>query len=228
MQLTEQQLKTILPSNFRTGLSQDLIDNINNVLSDEGMATAFKENLITFTSVLSEGKFSLQEYINAVKFVSFKALGDTGKVAYAKTFPERYNRWLQEGVEGKKIASYVSIYSQTKLVTLIMERMLVPSWILNQDVYQQAINTQAQLMLDTKVSPMVRTKAADSLLNILKRPETQKMELQVSQKESDSMIDLRASLQELVEAQKTMIANKVYSAKQIAEKGLVVEGVYDE
>ena len=219
MELSEQQIKAILPSNLRSGISTELVQTINDVLADEGMATAFKENLITFTSVLSEGKFTIQEYINAVKFVSYKAMGDTAKVAYAK--------WKAEGLEEKKIASYVSIYNQTKLVTLIMERMLVPSWILNQDVYQQAINVQAQLMVDTRVSPMVRTKAADSLLNILKRPELQKLELAVTQKESDSMIDLKASLKELVIAQKEAIQHKVFSAKEIAEKPLIVEGTYE-
>ena len=227
MELSEQQIKAILPSTLRSGISTELVQTINDVLADEGMATAFKENLITFTSVLSEGKFTIQEYINAVKFVSYKAMGDTAKVAYAKTFPDRYAKWKAEGLEEKKIASYVSIYNQTKLVTLIMERMLVPSWILNQDVYQQAINVQAQLMVDTRVSPMVRTKAADSLLNILKRPELQKLELAVTQKESDSMIDLKASLKELVIAQKEAIQHKVFSAREIAEKPLIVEGTYE-
>ena len=219
-QLSLPQLKSIIPSSLRSGITQEMLDSINKILTDEGMATAFKENLISFTSVLQEGKFTIMEYINAVKYVSYKAMGDTARVAYAKTFPERYARWKQQALEDKRIASYVSIYNQTKLVTMITERLLVPSWILNQDVFQAAINTQAQLMVDPKVSPMVRTKAADSLLNILKRPETQK--------ESDSMIDLHASLRELVNAQKEAIKSGSFSAKEIAEKPLIVEGTYEE
>lgn len=227
-QLSLPQLKSIIPSSLRSGITQEMLDSINKILTDEGMATAFKENIISFTSVLQEGKFTITEYINAVKYVSYKAMGDTARVAYAKTFPERYARWKQQALEDKRIASYVSIYNQTKLVTMITEKLLVPSWILNQDYFQAAINTQAQLMTDPKVSPMVRTKAADSLLNILKRPETQKLELQVTQKESDSMIDLHASLRELVNAQKEAIKSGSFSAKEIAEKPLIVEGTYEE
>ena len=39
MELSEQQIKAILPSNLRSGISTELVQTINDVLADEGMAT---------------------------------------------------------------------------------------------------------------------------------------------------------------------------------------------
>ena len=50
-QLSLPQLKSIIPSSLRSGITQEMLDSINKILTDEGMATAFKENLISFTSV---------------------------------------------------------------------------------------------------------------------------------------------------------------------------------
>lgn len=222
--ISKEQLLTIVPPKIRNTISDKVVDDINNLLNDEGLSTAFKENLISYTSVLSEGRYTLEEYINAVKYVSFKAMGDTCKAAYCKVFPDRYNKWISNNLDDSRISSYISIYNKTKLVNSITERMLVPSWVLNQDIYQKAINTQAEIMCNPRASFTARSKAADSLLNALKRPEEQKIDLSVTQKDSESMLDLKASLKALVIQQQKLINSGCMSAKEIAEKNLVVEG----
>lgn len=222
--ITKDQLICALPSKIRNKVSDEVINDINNLINDESLGDIFKENIISYTSVLSEGKYSIQEYVNAIKYVSYKAMGDTCRLAYSKVFPDRYNKWVASNLEENKIASYISIYNKTKLVNNITEKMLIPSWLLNQDIYQKAINTQAEIMCNPKASFAARTKAADSLLNALKRPEEQKIDLNINQKDTDSMLDLKASLKDLVEAQKKLIASGCMSAKDIAERDLVVEG----
>lgn len=227
-QITEEQLRAALPSSFRNRVSQEVLDDINQILSDEDIGTAFRENLVCFTSVLQEGKYSLTEYVNAVKYVSYKAMGDTNIQAYCKVFPDRLSRWNEKGIDDKTRSSYVSIYNKTQLVNKITERVLVPSWILNQDLFQKALNTQAEIMCDSRASFVARSKAADSLLNALKRPEAQKIDLNVNQKESVDMLDLKASLKDLVDMQTKLIRAGSMSAKDICERDLIVEGEYVE
>lgn len=226
--ITKDQLICALPSKIRNKVSDEVINDINNLINDESLGDVFKENIVSYTSVLTEGKYSIQEYVNAIKYVSYKAMGDTCRLAYSKVFPERYAKWIENNLEDNKIASYISIYNKTKLVNNITEKMLIPSWLLNQDIYQKAINTQAEIMCNPKASFAARTKAADSLLQALKRPEEQKIDLNINQKDTDSMLDLKASLKDLVETQKKLIASGCMSAKEIAERDLVIEGEFYE
>lgn len=63
-------------------------------------------------------------------------MGDTNKDAYFKTFPHRYQELMARGVTDKDMSAYVAGYAKGKLVNAIMEQSLVPSWVLNQDVYR--------------------------------------------------------------------------------------------
>lgn len=56
---------------------------------------------------------------------------------------------LQRGLTAKDISSVVAIYNKGKLVNKIMEQSIVPTWILNQDLHQKAINVLAVILLRT-------------------------------------------------------------------------------
>ena len=79
--------------------------------------------------------------------------------------------------------------------------MMIPTYILNQDVFQEAINVQRKLMLDPTVKPLVRCQAAKALMDTLKPPEVKQMELAVSVKETDTVTELRKATTELAKAQ---------------------------
>jgi hypothetical protein len=221
--LTQEQFKNALPEKFRGKVNKDLMTQVNSTLSDPAMHEHFRDNLISYTTVLKEGKFRIEQYVNAVKYASYRLMGKTKQEAYSLTFPVRAQQMAAAGTSSKDVASYVAIYDKSKLVNLIMEQTLIPSWILNQDIYQKAINCQAELMVKAN-SEKVRSDAANSILTHLKRPETHKVELSVGAKEDDSIKELRTATLELVKQQRLMIQSGQSDAEDVAQSSLIIEG----
>ncbi len=222
--LSKQDFSSVLPKQFQGSLNQDLMDKINLTLSDPDTAEMLRDNLVGYTSVMQQGKFRLSQYVDAVKYVSFKLMGNTNLGSYIKTFPDKHSDWVMRGVSSKDISSYVSGYNKSKLVNLIAEQSLVPIHVMNADVLQKAINIQASLMMDEDVSPKVRSDAANSLMTHLKRPETQKIELDIGHKEDSAINELRATTRALVEQQEKIISSGGMTAQEVAHSKLIIEG----
>lgn len=220
--LTPEQFKDALPAKVKKSVNAELINKINTTLADPEMYEAYRDNLISYTRVMNEGRFKLTSYIDAVKYVSHKLAGMTNIKAYSLTFPEKIKRFTKQAVEPKDIASYVTAYNKSKLVNLILEQSLVPTWVLNQDLFQKALNTQAQLMT-TANSEKVRSDAANSLLTHLKQPETKKIELDIGVKKDSSIAALRQSTMELVAQQRLSMEAGVSTAEEIAHSGILIE-----
>lgn len=221
--LTIEQFKTALPDKVKKSVNQELIDQINKTLSEPEMYEAYRDNLMSYTKVMADGRFKIQNYVDAVKYVSHKLMGCSNIEAYTKTFPDKYQNFLAQGVVAKDIASYVTAYNKSKLVNLIFEQTLIPSYVLNQDLYQKALNVQAELMV-TANSEKVRCDAANSLLTHLKMPETQKVELEIGVKEDSSIAALRATTLELARQQRLMVESGAMNAQDIAHGKLIIEG----
>ena len=221
--LSKQQLEGALPDKrFRKYLTDDVVNVINSEPNSE-LRRVFRDNTLSFASVLSTGKLSLAAYVNAVKFVSLKLLGDKSSTAYSKVFPDRYQNLVDKGTSPSQIASFADNYGKTGLITKIMEQTMVPTHILNAGVYQEAINVQANLMYTAK-SEMVRQKAAESLINNLAAPALAKVELEVNYN-NDMVEDLRATTKALAQQQLKMIMNGQSSAKEIAHSEILVRKV---
>jgi len=226
-ELTMEQLKVALPAQFKKSVNQDLLDNINSTISDPESYEIYRDNLLSYTQVLTEGKFKMTSYIDAVRYVSFKLMGHTNIKSYSLTFPDKIARFNTQGVSSKDIASYSTAYHKSKLVGLLLAQTLTPSWILNQDLYQEALNTQAELMLYAK-SEKVRSDAANSLLVQLKQPEVKKVELDIGLKEDKTIEALRASTLQLVAQQRAMLVSGSSDAQQIAHSKLITDASYEE
>ena len=217
--LTVDELKKALPVYLKTAASQELVDRVNGIGSDPEIARQIQENMVSYTGVLKDGKYRIEDYLNAVSYVSHKLMGSTNQDAYAKTFPGRYGGLVAGGATDKVISAYVSAYNKGKLVNAILEQTLVPMWVLNQNTYQNAINTQALLMTSAK-SEMVRMQAANSILTHLKRPEKVQVELDVGAVETSGMKQLKDTLTLLAEQQRNLIESGA-STKSIAHQKLV-------
>ena len=220
--LTLETFRTALPDKVKKTINQELMDNINKTLSDPDMFETYRENLLSYASVMADGRFKMESYVSAVKYVSHKLMGASNIAAYIKTFPDKYQDFINRGIETKDIASYVTAYNKSKLVNLIMEQTLIPSYVLNQDLYQKALNVQAELMLNAK-SEKVRSDAANSLLSQLKMPEVNKVQLDVNVKEDGSIAALRESTLELVRQQKLMVQAGAMNAQEVAHSKLVID-----
>ena len=215
-----QQFKMLVPTGMKRNVTPEFIDKLNAIAEDPSTIETFKENVLSYAGVMQDGRFKLSQYINAVKYVSYKLLGSTNIAAYIKTFPETYQRLVDRGVCDKDISSYVSGYNKTKLVNLIYEQSFIPTYVLNAHLFQDALNVQADLMLNAR-SEKVRSDAANSLLTHLKRSEVQKIELDIGVKEDKSIQDLRATTLELVKQQRAMIESGKVSALAIAESNII-------
>ena len=214
--LTVDDLKLALPANLKTAATQSLADMVNNITTDPEMARNIRDNFVGYTHVLKEGRFKTEDYLSGVAYVSYKLMGYTNQESYKRTFPARYQALVAKGATEKDISAYVSSYNKNKLVNMILEQTLVPVWVLNQDLYQKAINVQANLML-TANSEKVRTDAANSLLTHLKKPETKQIELSLAVPENAGMDELKTLLTSLAHRQQEMIAQGV-TTKEIAHQ----------
>lgn len=220
--LTTDQLKGTLPSKLRKYVTQEMVDVVNDT-EDGDFREHYRNNVLSFTSVLTEGKYKTMDYVNAVKFVSYKLLGDSNTLAYSKTFPERYQRLVDKGITGKNIAAYSTAYNKGDLVNKIMEQTLIPVHILNMDLHQEAINAQADLMRSAK-SETVRQKAAECLIVQLKAPETSKVEVDINYN-NDVVNDLRATTRALAQQQMKMIQAGHMSAQEAAHSDIIAKKV---
>lgn len=219
--LTVEQFKQALPDKVKPNINQSLIDKVNSTLSEPELYEAYRDNLISYANVMNDGRFKISSYIDAVRYVSHKLMGCTNIDSYSKTFPERIARFQANNVSAKDIASYVTAYNKSKLVNLILEQTLIPSYVLNQDLYQKALNVQAELMVNAN-SEKVRTDAANSLLSHLKMPETQKVELDLNVKEDSSIQALRETTLALAEQQRQMLKAGAMNAQEVAHSRLAV------
>lgn len=215
--LTVEDLAQVMPPHMKYAATQPFADAINKMVQDPDVAEQIRNNFVSYTSVLKDGRFKPEDYLNAVCYVSFKLMKHTNLESYKRTFPHRYQNLVARGATDKDISAYVSAYNKGKLVNLILEQTLVPSWVLNQSVYQQAINVQAGIMADEENSAKVRSDAADSLMTHLKRPETQQVELNIGMQESDGMAELKNTLAQLAEQQRGLIESGV-TTKSIAHQ----------
>ena len=212
-------VKKLVPKNQRNMITQEFLDRVEASVSDSLVAEQFKENFITYLNVLSKGKYKMEDYINAVKYVSFKLVGYSNIKAYAATFPDRYQRLRDEGQT--QIEAFVSMYNKNKLVMQIYEQTIVPSYVLNAPMHQQALNTLAAMIVDDDIRGMTKVKACEAILQYTKQPDIVKGELTIGIEQSDTINDLREITENLADTYRIMLEKKDINLKGIAEASIV-------
>lgn len=217
--LTKDLVERALPANLKAVATQTFVDRINTAVQDPIVAEQIQNNFVSYTTVLKDGRFKADDYLSAVMYVSFKLMNMSNHDAYMRTFPQRYQDLLAKGTSSKDIAAYVSAYNKGKLVNLILEQAMVPSWVLNQHLFQEAILTQAELMRDA-TSEKVRTEAANSLLTHLKKPEAVKADLTLEVKDTSGMTEMKELLRQLAVKQTELIQQGV-TTRELAATPLI-------
>lgn len=219
--LNKEEVRKSMPPGLRGSITDSFIDMLNNIPGDQELAENIRNNFMSYTKVLSDGKFKTEDYLKAVMYVSFKLMGYSNKESYAKTFPTRYQALVAKGTSDKDISAYVAAYSKGKLIGLLLEQSMIPTWVLNQDMFQKALNTQYLLMTGAK-SEMVRFQAANSLLTHLKPPEKKEMNINIGVAESDGLKELKSAMTQLAKTQIEAIGEG-QSAKSIAHSKLIID-----
>lgn len=217
--LTREMVERALPANLKSSATQELTDKINGIVSEPLIAEQVRDNFISYSGVLKDGKFKTEDYLHAVAYTTFKLLGNSNQDAYFLTFPSRYQLLLSKGATSKEISAYVAAYNKGKLVNMIMEQSLVPSWVLNQDLYQKAINVQADLMQNAQ-SEKVRTDAANSLLTHLTKPKEAGPLVSIDMRETSGLTELKGMLIQLAQSQQKAIEGGM-TPKEIAGQRII-------
>lgn len=217
--LTLVEVQGALPANMKKMADQSLVDMVNNVTNDPLVAEQIRDNFISYTGVMRDGKFRTEDYLSAVCYVSYKLLGDTNKEAWAKTFPQRYALLKGRGAPEKEISAHVAAYSKNKLVNLIFEQSMVPTHVLNAHLFQKALNVQADLMKNAN-SEKVRSDAANSILTHLKRPEAIKGQLDVTINDNSGLNELKNVLGDLA-AEQIRLLHAGTPIKQITDATII-------
>ena len=220
--LTIEVLKGVVPKRQKHNITKSLVDSINSLVSDPEARNVFRENLLGFSGALADPNVKMSNFLLAVKYVSYKLLDYTNQEAWIKTFPDRYQRLVSQKKDPVWIRATVGSYHKGKLVQALLEQSMTPTWVLNADLFQKAINAQAHLMV-TAQSEKVRTDAANSLLTHLKQPETTKLKLDIEVRQDDSIRELKNATLALVEEQRRAIKAGANTAEEIA-KGKIIPG----
>ena len=224
--LTVSTLKDLTPKNQRSMITQDLVDRLNDWNKDPKLMESYADNVVTYINVLKEGKFKITDYMNAVRFVSYKLMGYSDIDAYAIAFPERYGRLrTEEGLTRDEISPYTSAYKKNMLVSKIFEQTVIPINVLNNHMAQEALNELMKIGIHGR-SEMARVNALSKVLDKTDAPETKKFQLDVGVDTSDAIEELHKATRELAQEQLKTIRSGG-SVKSIAES-VVIEAEIDE
>lgn len=218
--ITREMLTTALPNRIGNNISDETLTEWNALIQDPEMIEAYQENFIGFTNILTEGKYKMTDYINAIMYVTHRLICDTNKEAYRKVFPQKYDDWVKSGIPSTYIDSYISSYNRSKLVTKMLEQAAIPFWILNQPTQQKMLNVLVDLAMNAD-SEKVRCDAANNALNHIKPPEVSKFQLDVDIKQDRTLDELRNAVSVLVSQQHEAISMKNVTAKDIAESKII-------
>jgi len=228
--LTVTQFKEHLPRSKQHLVTNKVVEDINRMFDSE-FREVYKDNLLRFGDVLEDyGNQGVKGYADAVLFVSFRLLGKPVYEAWQKTFPDRAKRVEREGYTEEDARNWAKAYARGQMVSKIMERSMIPVYIVNADIHQEAINVQAELMRYAK-SEQVRQKAAECLITNLKPPEEATLNVRINHS-SDALDELRAVTRGLAVAQREAILAGRAGVRQIAESPLngddedVIEGEF--
>lgn len=222
--LTVPEVLSIVPRQHKSKITQEFVDTLNGMVKDPIMAEVYQKNVITYADVLRDGRFKLTDYFNAVMYVSYKMMGLGNLAAYQKVFPDKCKDMVARNMPQKDMQAYAAMFNKNKLVTLIYEQTLIPDHIMYASVRHRAIAAQANLLNSS--NEHVVQKAADSLMNHLKAPESAKISIEMGAKDSGVLSDLTNALNVLSKKQSDAIAIGSHSVKEIAHSR-IIEGELD-
>lgn len=214
-------LVDVLPVNVRTQLTSELFAELIDIKEDTQVLETYRDTLIGFTQVLKSGSYTLRDYGKACRYVTFRLLGDNQKIAYIRTFPDRYKEFKAKGFTDKQISARTSMYAKGKLVKSIEEVAHIPAWLANADNFQKAVNHQVFLMENAE-SERVQTDAANSIMTHLKRPDKVEIEHSTSEETTSVIGSLVSAAEKIVAKQQLALANGSTAKQVIAEN--IIEG----
>jgi len=181
--LTVEELKQKLPSKKRT-ITQETVAYLNKVMEDPDFDSGtFINTMIDYQDVMINSRASIEEYVNAIKFVGYleheKSATESYKLARAqdKFVQDRWND--KPGTPGyDNLTTAATRYKKSKLVRQLLTQSDMPLYLMFQAKRYKAVQRLAEEM-ETAAYSKDRINAADKLLTHVKAPENVQVELEV-------------------------------------------------
>jgi hypothetical protein len=215
--ISYEELKQRLPMSQGRLLTTKVVDMINDINSSEDFhKDQFIENMISYSSVLTSGRYKVEDYLKAVEFLSYKACGHTQLMAYEKTFREEIMIKMKTTSRSHDYTSAASNYAKGKLVTSIMAQAQIP---LNLFFAQEKFKLVG-VLLDlayTSKNERIRMESADKALSQLQDPTDNKIEIDVNIKGDSAVRSLEEKMNQMAILAKENIEKGVSSLKQLAD-----------
>ena len=178
----------------------------------------FAEQLVTFSSVLKNGRYKADSYIKAVQYASYRQMNLSMTEAYKRTFPDRCFR-RHDQTEKKPqgtIEALASIYDKTQIVQGILTQMQIPLHIMMMSERVRAANVLAYLMVNAS-NERIQMESADKLLNHINIPETMKVEMDVGFKADETLTQLNATLNKIADVAQSRIKAGTLTPVEVLE-----------
>lgn len=204
--ITVEKLQKFMPKGTASKVTEEIVEYINNIENDTGLNQEYaEERVMSCMHLLGKQGVTLEKLVNAVKYCTLKRYHDNKK-AWAITFPKEYDRLVKRN---GFIDSHVSEYNKTYLVVEIDKMMLIPFHLQYDKLKHEALQVQANLMRgigandDDRVTPHIQHLASKAIMDMLKSPEENSIELKIGA--SDAMVAVQ---QELSDTLSEIVANQ--------------------
>ena len=199
--MTLEELKVLMPKKKQKFMNQELVDMINDAETRNDFEGEFEKKVISYSSILTQGRYKTSDYIKAVEFVTHYLNGDEQAEAYVKTFPETVKRRIMEG-KSSYATGAPSMYFQGKLVQAIMAQAQLGIRLRHYNKIDKAVEVLFDLAVSKSSTDRIKMESADKLLNHLKEPEESKVEIEIGVKKDESGQALEAKILEIAKLQK--------------------------
>ena len=199
--MTLEELKMLMPAKKKRFMNQELVDMINDAENRNDFDGEFEKKVISYSTVLTQGRYKASDYISAVEFVTHYLNGDEQAEAYVKTFPDRVKRRVMEG-KSPYATGAPSMYFQGQLVQAVMAMAQLGIRLRHYNKVDKMVDTLFELATSRTSTDRIRMESADKLLNHLKEPEESKVELEIGIKKDESGLALEAKMLEVAQLQK--------------------------
>ena len=120
--MTLNELKEALPRRVSDSLANKLLKTINNGAGSEIDQKLFEETFLDHTHILEGTRYTLDEYLNAVKFVTLSRVMSNSE-AWCRVFKEKCREMKEKGID---VHNRASAYNLTKIVMKLTELLIIP------------------------------------------------------------------------------------------------------
>ena len=198
-----EEFRELMPAKKRKFINQDLLDMVHAAEHRGDFDGQFESKVISFSSVLTQGRYKTSDYIAAVEFVTYYLSGDEQHEAYIKTFPDRVKRRIMEG-KSPVASGAPSMYYTGQLVQAIMAQAQLGVRLKHYNKIDIAIEVLFDLATSSTSTDRIKMESADKLLEKLKEDPTNKIEIEVGIKKDESGQALETKMLEMATQQQAM------------------------